>query len=386
MATRDEEHSTRGRANALRAVLSGKVPSADFTGKRLFQVMDLCLECKGCKAECPSNVDMAKMKYEFLHHYYKANGLPLRNRIFGHIGSLSWWGSKLAPLSNWLAASAPNRLLMETVLGIDRRRPLPAFARESLYRLVRPPAPACRGGAARLRGPLPRHLRDATTRPRSAGPRSSCSRRPATRSSSWTASAAAARSSPRACSTRRGSTRAGTSSACFRGSPRRGRRGARALVPAHASRRVGRAASNGRRTGGCPLELPAGGVPPARARPRSRPALQAGRAPRAAPRPLPPEGARRHGADGGRPRVGGLRGQRGGLRLLRHGGLLRLREGALRCLGDARATGAWRRPSRPRRPTPRWSPPASPAASRSSTCPAGARDIRPSSCGTHSTS
>ena len=70
MATRDEEHSTRGRANALRAVLSGQVPAADFTGKRLYEVMDLCLECKGCKAECPSNVDMAKMKYEFLHHYH----------------------------------------------------------------------------------------------------------------------------------------------------------------------------------------------------------------------------------------------------------------------------------------------------------------------------
>ncbi len=131
MATRDEEHSTRGRANALRAVLSGKVPSSDFTGKRLFQVMDLCLECKGCKAECPANVDMAKMKYEFLYHYYKANGLPLRNRIFGHIGRLSWWGARLAPLSNWLAASAPNRWLMDRLLGIDCRRPLPAFACET---------------------------------------------------------------------------------------------------------------------------------------------------------------------------------------------------------------------------------------------------------------
>ena len=148
MATRDEEHSTRGRANALRAVLSGTVPPADFTGKRLYQVMDLCLECKGCKAECPANVDMAKMKYEFLYHYYKANGLPLRNRIFGHIGSLSWWGSKLAPLSNWLAASAPNRWLMDRLLGIDRRRPMPAFARETFtdwFDRRRAPAAAPRG-------------------------------------------------------------------------------------------------------------------------------------------------------------------------------------------------------------------------------------------------
>jgi FAD/FMN-containing dehydrogenase/Fe-S oxidoreductase len=131
MATRDEEHTTRGRANALRAVLSGKVPAEDFAGKRLYEVMDLCLECKGCKAECPSNVDMAKMKYEFLHHYHAVNGLPLRNRLFGHIAKLSAWGSRLAPLSNWVAGSWPNRLLMERVCGIDRRRPLPAFAGET---------------------------------------------------------------------------------------------------------------------------------------------------------------------------------------------------------------------------------------------------------------
>jgi Fe-S oxidoreductase len=131
MATRDEEHSTRGRANALRAVLSGKVPEADFAGRRLYEVMDLCLECKGCKAECPSNVDMAKMKFEFLHHYYSVNGLPLRNRLFGHIAKLSWLGSRLAPISNWIARSWPNRWLMERMAGIDRRRPLPRFARET---------------------------------------------------------------------------------------------------------------------------------------------------------------------------------------------------------------------------------------------------------------
>src|SRR5713226_5738859 len=148
MATRDEEHSTRGRANALRAVLSGKVPASDFAGKRLYEVMDLCLECKGCKAECPSNVDMAKMKYEFLHHYYRVNGLPLRNRMFGHIAKLSWLGSRLAPLSNWIAASPPNRWLMEKLAGIDRRRPLPAFARETFtdwFDRRRPPAAAPRG-------------------------------------------------------------------------------------------------------------------------------------------------------------------------------------------------------------------------------------------------
>src|SRR4029077_17902588 len=123
-----EEHSTRGRANALSSVLSGKVPKEEFTGKRLHDVMDLCLECKACKAECPSNVDMAKLKYEFLDHYHRANGLPLRNRMFGGIETLNRFGSRLAPVSNCIANSTVNRWLMELLAGVDRRRPLPQFA------------------------------------------------------------------------------------------------------------------------------------------------------------------------------------------------------------------------------------------------------------------
>jgi FAD/FMN-containing dehydrogenase/Fe-S oxidoreductase len=148
MATRDEEHSTRGRANALRAVLSGKVPPSEFTGRRLYEVMDLCLECKACKAECPANVDMAKLKYEFLAHYHAANGLPLRNRLFGRIERLSRVGSRLAPLSNWIANSPPNRWFLERFAGIDRRRPLPAFARETFtdwFNRRRPTATSARG-------------------------------------------------------------------------------------------------------------------------------------------------------------------------------------------------------------------------------------------------
>jgi FAD/FMN-containing dehydrogenase/Fe-S oxidoreductase len=131
MATKDEEHSTRGRANALRAVLSGRVPASDFTSHRLYEVMDLCLECKACKAECPANVDMAKLKYEFLHHYYRANGLPIRNRIFGRIAELSKLGSRFAPVSNFIACSRINRWLMDRFLGIDSRRPLPAYSSET---------------------------------------------------------------------------------------------------------------------------------------------------------------------------------------------------------------------------------------------------------------
>src|SRR5256885_4536509 len=113
MATRDEEHSTRGRANALRNVLNGRQAADEFTGKRLHEVMDLCLECKGCKAECPSNVDMAKLKYEFLYHYYEANGLPLRNRLFGRIARLNRLGSRMPGLVNALSSLAARPWLME---------------------------------------------------------------------------------------------------------------------------------------------------------------------------------------------------------------------------------------------------------------------------------
>src|SRR5215813_10157623 len=148
MATKDEEHSTRGRANALRAVLSGRVPTSDFTGRRLYEVMDLCLECKACKAECPANVDMAKLKYEFLHYYYQANGLPLRNRIFGRIADLSKLGSRYAKVSNLITSSRTSRWLMEKVAGIDRRRPLPAFAHQTFtnwFKARAKPAAAPRG-------------------------------------------------------------------------------------------------------------------------------------------------------------------------------------------------------------------------------------------------
>ncbi len=148
MATRDEEHTTRGRANALRAVLSGALPASEFTGRRLHEIMDLCLECKGCKAECPSNVDMAKLKYEFLHHYYRAHGLPLRNRLFGRIARLNALGARVPGLANRLAALGASRWLLERVAGIDRRRPLPALAAETFtawFARHRPPAAAPRG-------------------------------------------------------------------------------------------------------------------------------------------------------------------------------------------------------------------------------------------------
>ncbi|MEK7853394.1 MAG: FAD-linked oxidase C-terminal domain-containing protein, partial [candidate division NC10 bacterium] len=107
MVTREEEHSTRGRANALRAAISGHLPADALTSHRMYEVLDLCLECKGCKAECPSNVDMAKLKYEFLAHYHARHGTPLRARLFGNLERLNRLGCAFAPLSNWVANNTP---------------------------------------------------------------------------------------------------------------------------------------------------------------------------------------------------------------------------------------------------------------------------------------
>jgi FAD/FMN-containing dehydrogenase/Fe-S oxidoreductase len=148
MATRDEEHSTRGRANALRSAISGALPLDSLAGGRLHEVMDLCLECKACKAECPSNVDMAKLKYEFLDRYHKANGHPLRKRIFGNIAALSRWGSFAAPVSNWMLGSRAMAELLERYAGIDPRRRLPPFAHQTFAQWFRARGPSTSSGQA----------------------------------------------------------------------------------------------------------------------------------------------------------------------------------------------------------------------------------------------
>ncbi|HET9000721.1 MAG TPA: FAD-linked oxidase C-terminal domain-containing protein [bacterium] len=147
MVTMEEEHSTRGRANALRAALSGQLPLEALTGRELYEVMDLCIGCKACKAECPSNVDMAKLKHEFLTHYYGAHGVPLRARMFGQAAMLGRLGSATAPVSNWMLGSAPVRWALHRLAGIDSRRRLPAFTRQRFSRWFN--SRSRRGGAPR---------------------------------------------------------------------------------------------------------------------------------------------------------------------------------------------------------------------------------------------
>ncbi len=128
MATRNEIDSTRGRANALRVALSGGLEATGFGDEELLPVLDLCLECKACKRECPTGVDMARLKSEFLHQYHTRQGAAFKDRVLSRADVIARWGSRLAPFSNWLAAAGPVRRLNEAVFGLDRRRPLPAFS------------------------------------------------------------------------------------------------------------------------------------------------------------------------------------------------------------------------------------------------------------------
>ena len=130
MATREEEHATRGRANALVKALGSPDPRAALGDERLHEILDLCLECKACARECPLSVDMATLKSEFLAQYQAIHGTPLRSRLFGAIRTLNRLGAATAPLSN---APLP-RGLMERVTGISRHRPLPRFERETLVK------------------------------------------------------------------------------------------------------------------------------------------------------------------------------------------------------------------------------------------------------------
>ncbi|MFD5244952.1 FAD-binding and (Fe-S)-binding domain-containing protein [Amycolatopsis sp. NPDC058340] len=132
--TLQEEHSTRGRANALVKALSEPDPKAALGGERLHEILDLCLMCKACKSECPMSVDMASLKAETLHQHHEEHGTPLRSRIFGSIRFLNRLGSATAPLSNVPGRIRPLRKLMERTVGIEAERPLPKFVRDNLVR------------------------------------------------------------------------------------------------------------------------------------------------------------------------------------------------------------------------------------------------------------
>ena len=137
MATRDERDATRGRANVLRLAMTGRLGEAGLGDDGVYRVLDLCLECRACKAECPVGVDMARFKSEFLADYWSRHGTPLRARALGNIHRVSVWGSRFASLANWAGGLAPARWMNERLLGVDRRRRLPAWRNETFEKWLK---------------------------------------------------------------------------------------------------------------------------------------------------------------------------------------------------------------------------------------------------------
>jgi len=132
-ATSEEEHSTRGRANALRLAISGQLGFEGLTDPKVLETLDLCLSCKACKSECPSNVDMAKLKSEVLQKKYDEGKITLREKaINANVNMVSKIAGWKAPLINFVQGTFVFKFVAEKILQVDRRRTLPSYAKESL--------------------------------------------------------------------------------------------------------------------------------------------------------------------------------------------------------------------------------------------------------------
>lgn len=151
MATHDEKDTTRGRANALRNALAGNLLNPDeFTSEEVKGVMDLCISCKACKTECPSSVDMAKIKTEFMSQYYDKNRVPLRTRLMANIHTLARLASPMAPLANLMISSRFSGPIMSAI-GVHRNRKMSPFVARNFvqrfhsWRKANPVQPVTRG-------------------------------------------------------------------------------------------------------------------------------------------------------------------------------------------------------------------------------------------------
>ncbi len=127
MATKEEKDSTRGRANLFRQLFSGRQKEA-FESDELKDALDLCLSCKACKSECPANVDMARMKAEFMQGWHDRKGLSLDDRFFGRVGTLYPLAGLFPSVTNWLNRTSFGKQLLQSVMNVHPERDLPEFA------------------------------------------------------------------------------------------------------------------------------------------------------------------------------------------------------------------------------------------------------------------
>jgi FAD/FMN-containing dehydrogenase/Fe-S oxidoreductase len=131
-ASKDEAETTRGRANLLRAAISGDLPHEELYSERFQrEILDLCIGCKGCKNDCPTGVDLAKLKSEVKHQYHEREGATLRDRLFANVDRVASVGSALAPVANAAASLPGSGRLLERLGGIAADRHPPEFATES---------------------------------------------------------------------------------------------------------------------------------------------------------------------------------------------------------------------------------------------------------------
>jgi len=132
MATKDEDKTTRARANILREFLTNSDKKNPFNHKEVYDVLDLCLSCKGCKSECPSSVDITKYKAEFLQHYYNSNGVPLRSLLIANITKLNSLGALVPSIFNFFVSNAFLSGITKQLLGFAPKRSIPTLAKITL--------------------------------------------------------------------------------------------------------------------------------------------------------------------------------------------------------------------------------------------------------------
>ncbi len=133
MATRDEKDTTRARANILREFLTHSSKENRYNHKEIYDVMSLCLSCKACKSECPSNVDMAKLKAEFLQHYYDANGVPLRSKLIANFTATAKLGSLAPSIYNFVMGNVVTGSLIKALSGFAIKRSMPKLSKQTLH-------------------------------------------------------------------------------------------------------------------------------------------------------------------------------------------------------------------------------------------------------------
>jgi FAD/FMN-containing dehydrogenase/Fe-S oxidoreductase len=134
MATGDEEKCTRARANVIREFMS--LDGDPWNHSEIFKVLDLCLACKGCKSECPSGVDIAKIKSEFLQHWYDSHGIPFRTRLIAYISVINHIGSAFPSVFNLFLRNTATSWIMKKAIGFATKRPMPLLSRTTLKRWI----------------------------------------------------------------------------------------------------------------------------------------------------------------------------------------------------------------------------------------------------------